>query len=129
MSATIVIGKGAATKGYTTKVVTISQGGSLSVVNLDNIEHTVTSVAQNANGAPLFDHFALPGSTSSIPGGEQARRWHLQLLLRVPSQRHAGHADRRGQPGGGGTHPVPPKFVLPLRIPKVLSRRDIRRSR
>jgi hypothetical protein len=44
MSATIVIGKGAATRGYQTKVVTISQGGTLSVVNEDTIEHTVTSV-------------------------------------------------------------------------------------
>ena len=39
--------------GYKTKVVTISQGGTLNVVNLDTIEHTVTSVAVAGPRAPV----------------------------------------------------------------------------
>jgi spore coat protein A, manganese oxidase len=125
MSATIVIGKGAATKGYRTKVVTISQGGSLSVVNLDSIEHTVTSVAQNANGAPLFDHFALPGSTSSIPAASKLAAGTYKFFCEFHPSVMRGTLIVEGS-GGGGTHPVPPKFTLPLRIPKVLSSAHIR---
>ena len=53
-SATIVIPRNAQVVGYKTKVVTISQGGKLNVVNLDRIEHTVTSVATGSNGAAVL---------------------------------------------------------------------------
>src|SRR5436305_1988748 len=62
-----VIPKNAAVKGDSTKVVTISHGGTLSVVNLDSQEHTVTADAVNAKGDPLFDRWVEPGHTASIP--------------------------------------------------------------
>jgi spore coat protein A len=119
MSATIVIGKGAATRGYRTKVVTISQGGSLSVVNEDTIEHTVTSVALNAKGAPLFDHFALPGSTSSIPLASKLAAGTYTFYCEFHPSVMRGTLIVEG--GSGGIHPVAPKFEQPLHVPKVLT--------
>jgi spore coat protein A len=124
MSATIVIGKGAATKGYRTKVVTISQGGSLSVVNLDSIEHTVTSVALNASGAPLFDHFALPGSTSSIPPASKLAAGTYTFFCEFHPTVMRGTLIVEG--GSGGTHPVAPRFEQPLKTPRVLTGSHLR---
>jgi spore coat protein A, manganese oxidase len=124
MSAAIVIDKGAATKGYTTKVVTISQGGSLSAVNLDTIEHTVTSDAVNATGRPLFDVFVEPGSTVSIPGASRLAAgtydFHCQFHPTM-----TGKLIVEGG-SGGGVHPVTPKFEQPLRVPKVLTGSHLR---
>ena len=125
MSGTIVIGKGAATKGYRTKVVTISQGGSLSVVNLDTIEHTVTSVALNAKGVPLFDHFAEPGSTSSIPAASKLAAGTYQFYCQFHPSVMRGTLIVEGG-SGGGTHPVAPHFTLPLKVPKVLTGSHLR---
>jgi spore coat protein A len=124
MSATIVIGHGAATKGYRTKVVTISHGGSLSVVNLDSIEHTVTSVATNANGAPLFNHFAEPGATSSIPAASKLAAGTYTFFCEFHPTVMRGTLIVEG--GGGGTHPVTPSFDQPLKTPKVLTGSHIR---
>jgi spore coat protein A, manganese oxidase len=119
MSATVVIGRGAATKGYTTKVVTISQGGSLSAVNLDSIDHTVTAVAHNAKGVPLFDVDVSPGSTASIPGASKLAAGTYDFYCEF-------HPTMRGKlvvegTGGGGVHPVAQRFEQPLVTPKVLT--------
>src|SRR3954453_13374398 len=60
-SATIQIGKDAQHHGYDTTQLTMTQGGSLSVVNFDAIQHTVTSKEKDANGRPLFNVFVDPG--------------------------------------------------------------------
>jgi spore coat protein A len=124
MSASIVIDKGAATKGYTTKVVTISQGGSLSAVNLDTIEHTVTSDALDGKGRPLFDEFVEPGATVSIPGASKLAAgtydFHCQFHPTM-----TGKLIVEGG-SGGGVHPVIPKFEQPLRLPRVLTGSHLR---
>ena len=121
-SATIVIGKDAADHGYKTKVVTISQGASLTVVNEDNIEHTVTSVGLGSNSLPLFDHFAHPGSTSSIPGASKLAPGRYQFYCRFhPSVMRGTLIVEKVAGGGGGTHPVKLSYDQPLKLPKVLT--------
>src|SRR3954468_9160174 len=58
----VVVGAGGATTGYYTKVVVITQGQPLTFVNLDELAHTVTSVARGSDGRPLFNGNALPGT-------------------------------------------------------------------
>lgn len=119
-SATVVIGKDAADKGYKTKVVTISQGGTLNVVNLDKIEHTVTSVALNGNGLPLFDHFATAGSTSSIPAASKLAAGRYQFYCRFhPTVMRGTLIVDKGS--GGGVHPVKLRYEQPLKLPRVLT--------
>jgi spore coat protein A len=122
-SATIVIGPGAAYHGYSTKVVTISRGGTLKVVNQDSISHTVTAVAHNGRGLPLFDTVAGPGTTSTIPAASRLAAGHYTFYCRF-------HPGMRGElvveGGSGGTRPVPVSFDQPLRLPKVLTGATIR---
>ena len=54
-NATIVIDQGGVRKGYATPQVSVSGGGSVTVVNLDSFDHTVTSVAKGPDGLPAFD--------------------------------------------------------------------------
>src|SRR4051812_2107003 len=54
LTGAVVVGPGGAVTGYDTKVVVISQGMPLTFVNLDELAHTVTSVARDANGLALF---------------------------------------------------------------------------
>src|SRR3954471_4749680 len=67
----VVVGPGGATTGYDTKVVVITQGTKLTFVNLDEIAHTVTSVARDVQGNPLFNGNALPGTTSDVVGTDK----------------------------------------------------------
>jgi spore coat protein A len=124
-SATIVIGKNAQAKGYKTKVVTISQGGSLNVVNLDTIEHTVTSDALNGNGRPLFDQFVPPGTTTSIPAASKLAAGTYIFHCQFHPTTMIGKLIVEGG-SGGGTHPVPLSFEQPLRLPKVLTGSHLR---
>lgn len=117
-SATIVIPKDGQDKGYATKVVTISQGGTLSVVNLDNEEHTVTADAVGPKGNPLFDRWVEPGHTETIA---QASK----LAAGTYTFHCSFHPSMTGtlivEGGSGGTRPVAPHFTLPLRLPPVLT--------
>jgi spore coat protein A len=122
MSATIVIDKDAADKGYKTKVVTISQGGTLNVVNLDTIEHTVTSVAVNSTGKALFDHYSLPGSTTSITAASSLAAGTYQFYCRFhPTVMRGTLIVEKVAGGGGGVHPAKLKYEQPLKLPRVLS--------
>jgi FtsP/CotA-like multicopper oxidase with cupredoxin domain len=118
MSATIVIGRNAAVNGYSTRSVTISAGATLSVVNLDDIAHTVTAVGHRANGSPLFDVEVGPGDTRTIPGASSLAGGTYAFYCRF-------HPTMTGQltveGDGGGTHPVPQRFEQPLKTPKVLT--------
>jgi spore coat protein A, manganese oxidase len=118
-SATIVIGKGAATKGYSTKVVTISQGGTLSAVNLDTQEHTVTSVGLNAKGNPLFRTFVEPDQTITISAASKLAAGTYQFYCQFHPTVMRGTLIVEG--GSGGVHPVPAKFEQPLHLPRVLT--------
>jgi spore coat protein A, manganese oxidase len=119
-SASIVIGKDAQDKGYQTKVVTISQGGQLSVVNLDSIQHTVTSVALNGQGKALFDRWVNPHTTASIPIASKLAAGTYTFYCRFHPAVMRGTLIVEGG-SGGGIHPVAPKFVLPLKTPRVLT--------
>jgi FtsP/CotA-like multicopper oxidase with cupredoxin domain len=87
-------------------------------VNLDTIDHTVTSVALDKNGHPLFNVHAYPSTTSSIPAASKLAAGTYDFYCRF-------HPNMMGklivEGGSGGTHPVPPKFLQPLRLPKVLT--------
>jgi spore coat protein A, manganese oxidase len=124
-SATIVIGNNAQAKGYKTKVVTISQGGSLNVVNLDMIEHTVTSDALSSSGRPLFDQFVSPGATTSIPAASKLAAGTYIFHCQFHPTTMIGKLIVEGG-SGGGTHPVPLKFEQPLKLPKVLTGSQLR---
>src|SRR3954449_4622884 len=71
LAGAVVVGPGGATVGYDTKVVVITQGSPLTFVNLDELAHTVTSVAKDGTGSPLFNGNALPGTTSDIAGADK----------------------------------------------------------
>jgi plastocyanin len=116
-SATIIISKGAQTHGYTTKVVTISQGGTLSVLNRDTQEHTVTADAVNRNDVPLFDKYVEPGTETTIAAASKLAAGRYTFHCRF-------HAAMIGtlivEGGSGGTTGVIPHFTLPLKRPPVI---------
>jgi FtsP/CotA-like multicopper oxidase with cupredoxin domain len=118
MSATIVIPKDAKDKGYATKVVTISQGGTLSVVNLDSAEHTVTADAVGSKGNALFDRWVEPGQTVTIPNASK-------LAAGTYTFHCTFHPSMTGtlivEGGPGGVQPDTPDFTLPLKLPRALS--------
>jgi FtsP/CotA-like multicopper oxidase with cupredoxin domain len=119
-SASIVIGKDAADHGYESKVVTISQGGSLSVVNLDSIDHTVTAVARSADGQPLFDVDVAPGATASVPAASKLAAGTYDFYCKYhPRYMRAKLVVEGGD--GGGVHPVAQTFDQPLKTPRVLT--------
>lgn len=117
MSATVVIGRNAASTGFSTKVVTISQGGTLSVINTDSQEHTVTSDAVNGQGQPLFDKFAEPGRTETITAASHLAAGTYTFHCRFHPQMTGTLIVEGGS--GGGTHPGTQKFPLPLKLPPV----------
>ncbi len=120
MSATVVIPKDAQDKGYATKVVTISQGGTLNVVNLDSQEHTVTSDAVGAKGNPLFDKWVEPGHTETINQASRLAAGTYTFHCTFHPGSMTGTLVVEGG-SGGGVHPVAPHFTLPLRLPPVLT--------
>jgi spore coat protein A, manganese oxidase len=119
-SATIVIPRNAQVVGYKTKVVTISQGGTLNVVNLDSIEHTVTSVATGAHG-PLFYHLAKPGSAGSIPIASKLAPGTYKFFCSFHPATMRGTLIVEKGPGGGGIHPTKLKYEQPLELPRVIT--------
>jgi FtsP/CotA-like multicopper oxidase with cupredoxin domain/plastocyanin len=124
-AATIIIGHGARYSGYQTPSITLAQGGSLSVVNEDSMEHTVTSKELGADQRPLFDVFAEPGSTMSIPSVSKLAAGVYHFKCTFHPQTMKGTLTIVGG-NGGGVHPVAPKFDQPLVKPKVLTGSHIR---
>ncbi|HVT19832.1 MAG TPA: multicopper oxidase domain-containing protein [Mycobacteriales bacterium] len=119
MSATIVVPKNGADKGYATKVVTISQGGTLSIVNLDNEEHSATSDAVGKNGNPLFDRWVEPGHTETISKASALAAGTYTFHCTFHPSMTGTLVVEGGS--GGGVHPERPKFTLPLRLPPVIT--------
>lgn len=124
-SATIIIPRGARFSGFQTPTITLAQGGTLSAVNQDAIEHTVTSQDKDGSGRPLFDTFVDPGSTVSIPGVSRLAAGTYRFHCTFHPQTMQGKLVIVGG-SGGGVHPVPPKFEQPLLLPKVLTGSHIR---
>ena len=67
-SATLVIEARGST--YVPATVTVGGGGTLTVVNLDTYDHTVTSTAVDERGEPLFDVRVAAGTTATVTGVE-----------------------------------------------------------
>lgn len=121
-SASIVIPRGAMTRGYQTKQVALAPGGRLSVVNLDTIDHTVTSTAVGSDGRALFDVVVPPGATVSIPAASRLGSGQYSFYCRYhPSMR--GALTISGAAGGVG--PVAQKFEQPLALPPVRTGRRV----
>ncbi len=114
-SATVIIGADGAHVGYQTPEVILATGGTLTVVNLDSIDHTVTSVALDAGGDPLFDVRVAPGSTATVAGADLLAAGAYDFYCTF-------HPRMRGrlvvEGGGGGVTPVPPDFRQPLVVPE-----------
>ena len=122
-SATIVIPKNAQDKGYATSVVTISQGGTLSIVNLDNVEHTATADAVDKSGNPLFDRWVQPGHTETIGKASKLAAGTYTFHCTFHPSMTATLIVEGGS--GGGVHPQQPHFTLPLRTPPVVTKSHI----
>lgn len=122
-NATIVIDRGAARKGYSTPRISLSGGGAVTVVNLDAVDHTVTSVAKGADGLPVFDIRVAAGTTATVPGVEALAAGDWAFYCKF-------HPTMRGvltvEGTGGGVEPERPTFDQPLVVPATRSGADIR---
>ncbi|HET6817327.1 MAG TPA: multicopper oxidase domain-containing protein [Mycobacteriales bacterium] len=118
LTGAVVAGPGGAVTGYYSKVVVITQGMPLTFVNLDELAHTVTSVAKDANGSPLFNGNALPGTTSTIAGADKLAPGTYSFYCSF-------HPNMQGtlivEGSGGGRKPAQPTFDSPLRLPPTLT--------
>jgi spore coat protein A len=120
---TIVIGDGAAFRGYQTRKVSMRRGVALRVTNHDHMAHTVTSRAHNANGAPLFDTTVGAGRTVTVAGASKIAAGRYAFYCRFhPSMR--GTLVVTGKPGG--TTGSSTQFAQPLVVPRQLTGSSIR---
>jgi len=114
----IVAGPGGATLGYTTRVTASPQGMPVTFYDVDQLAHTVTSVDRDADGRPLFDSSALPGSTITVAGTEKLRAGSYSFFCSF-------HPNMSGtllvEGGSGGVGPSAPRFEQPLRIPRQVT--------
>ena len=122
-NATVVIEEGGARKGYATPQVSISGGGAVTVVNLDSMDHTVTSVATGADGLPVFDVRVAAGTTATVPGTAALATGDWAFYCKF-------HPAMRGTltvtSAGGGVEPQRPDFEQPLVVPATRRGSDIR---
>ena len=122
-NATIVVEEGGARTGFATPEVTVGGGGTVTVVNLDSMDHTVTSVARAADGTPLFDVRVPAGTSATVPGVEalSAGAWAFYCKF---------HPNMRGtitvEGVAGGVEPVDTRFEQPLVVPRARYGADIR---
>lgn len=115
----VVATPGGATAGYATKVVVLTQGSPLTFVNLDELAHTVTSVATDASGTPLFSGNALPGTTATIAGADKLAPGTYPFYCQFHPNMQ-GTLIVEGQ-DDSGRKPAAPTFSQRLRLPKVLT--------
>jgi spore coat protein A len=123
METTIVIPVGGAASGFSPQTVSVERGGAITVVNNDNVTHSVTSEAVGTQGDPLFD-LVVPAhatKTLAIPPALAAGQYSFYCTFH-PHMR--GTLVVTGEPGGDV--PEPPTFEQALRIPEVLTGRNIR---
>ena len=117
-----MIPRGGAAADYSPSLVTLEQGGVLTVVNNDFMAHSVTSVAVGTQGDPVFDLVIPAGDTKTlvVPAALAAGEYSFYCTFH-PNM--AGTLVVTGGPGGEG--PVPPTFEQALRIPEVLTGSNI----
>ena len=111
---TIVIQLGGVASGFSPSSVTLAHGDVLRVVNKDTMVHTVTSVAVDAAGDPLFDLVVAAHATGTlvIPETLGAGKYSFYCMI---------HPNMQGTlvvTGEGGGVPEPPAFEQALRIPE-----------
>ncbi len=122
-SATILIERGGAAHGFSTPTVRVAGDGTLSVTNLDTYDHTITSVALDSAGNPLFDVKVLHGTTVAIPAADDLASGTYAFYCRFhPNMRGTVVVDR----AGGGTSAGEPEFDLPLVVPPLRTGSRIR---
>jgi FtsP/CotA-like multicopper oxidase with cupredoxin domain len=114
-----VVAGGGASAGYSTRVAVVTQGSPVEFVNLVQIPHTVTSVARDSEGRPLFNVSALGGgNTVTVKGVEKLAPGSYAFYCSF-------HPNMQGtlivQGSGGGVKPSTPTFPQALRIPPVLT--------
>jgi spore coat protein A len=118
---TISIAVGGAAHGYVNPEAAVAQGGSVTIVNGDNVSHTVTSDAVGTDGDPLFNFFVSARTTKTfsiagLAGGE----YDFYCVL------HPGMRGTLTIVGGPvGEVPSDPPFEQALRVPKVLTGSNI----
>ncbi|GAA1434714.1 multicopper oxidase family protein [Mycobacterium cookii] len=122
-NATIVVEEGGTRTGFATPEVTVGGGGTVTVVNLDTMDHTVTSVARRSDGAPVFDVRVPAGTSVTVPGveGLSAGAWTFFCKFH-PSMR--GVITVEGV--AGGVEPEHTRFEQPLVVPSTRRGADIR---
>ena len=123
-TASIVIDANAQVNGYTTTTVTMAGGGTLSVVNNDDIQHTVSSIAVDGDGKRLFDTLAKPGTTTVVPEASTLAAGTYDFECRFHQLSMRGTLTIAGD--GGTVHAEKPTFDQPLLRPKVLTDAHIR---
>ena len=122
LATTIVIPVGGVTSGFSPKAVTLERGGLLTVVNDDNMAHSVTSEAVGTQGDPLFE-VVVPAhatGTLTLPTSVSAGSYDFYCAFH-PNMR--GTLTVTGDPGGDV--PTPPPFEQALRFPDVLKGGDV----
>ena len=120
-SATLVIEAKGST--YVPATVTVGGGGTLTVVNLDTYDHTVTSTAVDDRGEPLFDVRVAAGTTATVVGVERLANGRYDYYCRFhPFMRGALVVE--DSTGDVGAEPV--EFEQPLVVPRVLRGPDVR---
>jgi FtsP/CotA-like multicopper oxidase with cupredoxin domain len=117
IATTIVIPLGGAASGFSPQDVSVERGGQLTVVNDDNMTHSVTSEAVGTQGDPLFDVVVPSHATRTLvlPATLGAGEFAFYCSFH-PSMR--GRLTITGEPG---EVPEPPQFEQPLRLPPVLT--------
>lgn len=118
--ATVVVDRGSVT--FTPREVSLAGGGTLTLVNLDSLDHTVTSVATDAGGTPLFDVRVPAGTSATITGVEALAEGSYAFFCKL----HPQMRGVLGIEGGDGTlTPELPPFDQPLLVPDTLRGADI----
>lgn len=129
VNATIRITPAGFTAAYTPRRSTVSQDGVVTITNEHTTLHTVTSDAEDANGAPLFNVTVPPGATVTLPAAGLAAGEYGFYCRPHPNMR--GTLVVTGDDGGASG--ADPRFTLPLVVPRTLTgdhvRLDMRKSR
>ncbi|WP_165807159.1 multicopper oxidase domain-containing protein [Nocardioides currus] len=115
-SATLVVDRGSLS--FTPSTVSLRGGGTLTLVNLDTFDHTVTSVATDAEGTPLFDVRVPAGTSATITGVEALAEGSYAFFCKL-------HPQMRGvlsvEGGDGTVTPELPAFEQRLVVPRRLT--------
>jgi outer membrane protein assembly factor BamB len=89
--ATILSGPGAASTGYATPAMVDQQGGKVTYLNLDNVQHDVNSTLKGKDGRPLFQSKLIGlGESAPVVGADKVPAGTYEFYCSV-------HPGMRGQ--------------------------------